>query len=353
MLLLAVIAGVAAMPAASQQDTIRARVDLVVVPASVRDADGKFVYDLQREDFSILEDGRPQEVSQFSIDPLPLSATVLIDTGVGGKALRRFASSIVSLGGSFTDIDEVEIYRFDETIRKVSDFTNSPETVSKNLASIQEMAQRRGEGDPAPPVVLPGRGPRWLRWFLDRGNPKRALNEALFAAAADLENRKPETRKIVIVISDGQTWSGNVASALAQTRQWQAPVYVVGVGTTTGAMIPLPAVYDPNSPPPVIRAVLDRDSLRQIARAGGGEYFELGVEPDRDVAARIITSVKRRAKIAQVVESNEDLYWEFLFAAAVVLCLGTLMLREAAELWWHIGAVIATLAVLSALPGLM
>ena len=143
MLLLAVMAGVAAMPAASQQETIRARVDLVVVPASVRDADGKFVYDLQREDFSILEDRRPQEVSQFSIDPLPLSATVLIDTGVGGKALRRFASSIVSLGSSFTDVDEVEVYGFDAAVHKISDFTNNPETVSQNLGVIQKMAQEK------------------------------------------------------------------------------------------------------------------------------------------------------------------------------------------------------------------
>jgi hypothetical protein len=52
-------------------------------------------------------------------------------------------------------------------------------------------------------------------------------------------------------------------------------VDVVGVGTSNGGIIPLPrndkgvvlAGFEP------IRSVLDRTSLREIARAGGGEYF--------------------------------------------------------------------------------
>jgi hypothetical protein len=111
-------------------------------------------------------------------------------------------------------------------------------------------------------------------------------------------------------------------------------------------MIPVPAVFDAKNPPPVIRAVLDRDSLRDIARAGRGEYFELGREPDSDIAAKIITSVKRRAKVTQVVESPDDLYWQFLLAAALILCLGTFLLREATELWWQASAAVVVLLVL-------
>ena len=68
------------------------------------------------------------------------------------------------------------------------------------------------------------------------------------------------------------------------------------------ALAKLPGVWrggelDRAAPPgiPTGHAGLDRESLRQIAGAGGGEYFELGHEPDRDVAFRIIESVKRRA----------------------------------------------------------
>src|SRR5688500_1513011 len=83
-----------------QRDTIRTGVDLVVVPVSVKDSDGRFIYDLQQSDFTVLEDGRPQEIAQFSIDPLPLSIAFLVDTGIGRTSLGRFANAIVALSSS-------------------------------------------------------------------------------------------------------------------------------------------------------------------------------------------------------------------------------------------------------------
>ena len=159
---------------------------------------------------------------------------------------------------------------------------------------------------------------------------------------------KSSNVKAFVVISDGQAWSGQVATALAQARLRRAPVYVVGVGTPAGGMIPRPAAFDPGNPPPVVRATLDRASLRDIAMAGGGEYFELGTEPDRDIASRIISSVKRRATVVQGVESHEDFYWQCLVAAAVLLGAGTLLLREATELWWQAAAAVGVLIVLGA-----
>ena len=66
----------------AQRPTIRADVDLVVVPTSVKNTQGRFVYDLKQEDFTIFEDGRQQQIQQFSIDPVPLSTVVLVDTGI-------------------------------------------------------------------------------------------------------------------------------------------------------------------------------------------------------------------------------------------------------------------------------
>jgi hypothetical protein len=161
---------------------------------------------------------------------------------------------------------------------------------------------------------------------------------------------KIKNPKGFVVITDGQAWSGDVAIALQAARQRHIPVNVVGVGTIGGGMIPEAPRADGTTPPPTIRALLDRDSLRQIASAGGGEYFEMGHEPDRDVAFRIIDSVKRRAVAsleAQAEESREELYWQFLFAAALVLCLGTFVLKERAELWWQAAGAIAAVLILT------
>ena len=161
---------------------------------------------------------------------------------------------------------------------------------------------------------------------------------------------KSKNPKGFVVITDGQAWSGNVATALKAARQRNIPVNVVGVGTPLGAMIPEAMGADGLTPPATIRATLDRDSLRQIATAGDGEYFEIGREPDRDVAFRIIESVRRRAKAvdeSQAEESREELYWQFLFIAALVLCAGTLLLKERAELWWQAAGAAAALLILS------
>jgi hypothetical protein len=156
-----------------------------------------------------------------------------------------------------------------------------------------------------------------------------------------------------VVITDGQAWSGDVAVALADARRRKIPVNVIGVGTIGGGLIPEPARADGTTPPPTVHAILDRESLRQIAAAGGGEYFEIGHEPDRDVAFQIIESVRRRALASvetEAEESREELYWQFLFFAGVILCLGTFVLKERAELWWQAaGAIVAVLLITSAL----
>jgi len=156
---------------------------------------------------------------------------------------------------------------------------------------------------------------------------------------------KSTNAKAFVVISDGQAWSGHVATALATARERHIPVYVVGVGTTAGGLIPQSTRR--GTPLSTIQAVLDRESLREIARAGGGEYFEIGHESDRDVAFKIILSVRRRAKVNQELESYEDLYWRFLFAAAVFLCLGTFLLKGTAELWWQAAGALVAMLILA------
>jgi hypothetical protein len=161
---------------------------------------------------------------------------------------------------------------------------------------------------------------------------------------------KSKNPKGFVVVTDGQAWSGDVAIALRAARERRIPVNVVGIGTGGGGMIPEAPRPDGTTPPPTIRAVLDRPSLRRIATAGGGEYFEIGRESDRDIAFRIVASIKRRAVAtteAQAEESREDLYWQFLLAAAAFLCLGTFVLKDGTELWWQAAGAVVTVLLLT------
>src|SRR3954467_13502347 len=59
-------------PADLQTPTFKVRVDYVEVDTVVVDRDGNFVRDLKQGDFQILEDGKPQTISTFSIVDMPV-----------------------------------------------------------------------------------------------------------------------------------------------------------------------------------------------------------------------------------------------------------------------------------------
>jgi VWFA-related protein len=62
----------AAQPAPGAQPRFRVEVNYVEVDAVVTDAQGNFVRNLTRDDFEVLEDGKPQQISAFSTVDLPV-----------------------------------------------------------------------------------------------------------------------------------------------------------------------------------------------------------------------------------------------------------------------------------------
>jgi len=221
----------------AQQGVIRAGVDLVVVPASVRDYYGHFIYDLMSEDFQIFEDGKLQKIRSFSLESRPLSVSVLVDTGVDRNALTNVADSLRSFHKAFTEVDEVEAYRFDHIVDRISGFTSGAD-LEKKLAFLNAMAERQPSW-PTPIPILPGRGPKWLRELLDLNSqiPFKNLNDPLFMSAVDLNKRPPEQRKVVIIISDGQIPEDNTKKQVHTMKRTkdqlvldQIQVYGVAMG---------------------------------------------------------------------------------------------------------------------------
>ena len=150
-----------------------------------------------------------------------------------------------------------------------------------------------------------------------------------------LRGNKRENSQAFILISDGQVWSGSMEEVFKIIGR-VAPVYVIGVGTTAGGIIPEPAVppkscYDeagqeicvdnpPKSSVPV-HASIDRGSLRKIADTTGGQYFELGIASDQQIALSIVNAVRRRGLSSSKEEIFKELYWWFILAAAICLIL--------------------------------
>ena len=165
----------------------------------------------------------------------------------------------------------------------------------------------------------------------------------------DEEIRGPSPNaKLFVLMSDGQAWSGTVEESIASAKAAGVPVFVVGVGSDIGGVIPDPkrTALDPN--PPVVSR-LDRASLRSIAAAGGGEYFELDRGNDVDLANRLIDAARRRAVSSEAEPVLQDVYWQFLAAAAICALAAVFFLRDRAGLVIQAAAASLALAFLASL----
>ena len=215
----------------AQDFQVRTRVDLVVVPASVQNSDGKLVAGLTGKDFSVFEDGQKQTISNFSSDPQPLSAAIVIDTGMGGISQRRLVPLFVSVTGGFSAFDEMASFRYDHLVHQLSDFTDDPEKIEKSFEIIKRIAEKQPStvpsGSPAPtaPKIIQlllgmlnagesgGRSPMDPTLPPSQRYPttkskivpqSRVLYDALYDAAKALETRAPGRRRIIFIVSDGQ-----------------------------------------------------------------------------------------------------------------------------------------------------
>ena len=152
--------------------------------------------------------------------------------------------------------------------------------------------------------------------------------------------------KLFVMLSDGESWSGEVARSIERTVREHVPLFVVGVGTLGGGDLPETPYADGTKDPSPGQSRLDRASLQRIAAAGGGQYFELDRDPDRDIANAIIDAGRRQAPATIAEGTVDEWYWRFLAAAVVLAALAAVMLRERAELWLQLGAAAVTTVVL-------
>jgi Ca-activated chloride channel homolog len=222
--------------------------------------------------------------------------------------------------------------------------------------------------DIAVPQVRLTRDPNTILFFLDHlddaptfrlendtswnTNVEDAIYWGVKLVETDREMYGPsKNARTFVVVSDGQVWSGNVQRAINAAAGLGISVDVIGVGTSNGGIIPLPrdekgavlAGFEP------IRSILDRTSLREIARAGNGEYFELGTAADEQIAARIIQNATRRSGNDQVDEALDELYWYLLAAAAGCVGVGILFVKQRVQLGLGFAAALGLLALISSL----
>jgi VWFA-related protein len=212
--------GAAQQPATEQPvATLHVQAREVLLPVTVRDKHGALVTNLQKSDFTLTEDGRPQVIKSLTRESnLPFQVGLLVDTSrsVSGamenerKAASKFVDQMLGndpKGGSdpaaakvptasgTTGKNEAFLIHFDREVELLQDFTTSSEKLHRE---IDEMGPTSRSQDDRQGPETTGE---------DRQRPQGTHNgtqlyDAIFLASDELMKPK-DGRKALLLFSDG------------------------------------------------------------------------------------------------------------------------------------------------------
>lgn len=305
-----------AQPSREERESFRFKsaVELINVTATVTDLNGRFVPNLRQEDFRVFEDGKPQPITHFSSERVPVSLGIALDTSnsMSGEkmaaardALRRFLFDLLD------PEDEVFLYRF----------SNVPELV-EGWTTNRERLQSR----------------------LSRLNPDGGT--AMYDAVADavpLAQTGRHRKKALLIISDGNDTNSQttVAEVKSLIRETEVMVYAIGIdgaGASTapwgggqGTRVPprrppttfpfpfpfpggqRPPTRTPPNVPRTSRGIEDRvnaAALRAITDDSGGRTEIVRSARDLDPATtNIADELSKQYSLGYPASGNKDGRW--------------------------------------------
>lgn len=199
-------------------------VDVVQVTAVVTDGDGRFVKGLAQQDFTVYEDDKPQSISHFASEDIPLEMVTALDVSSSMEAaLPQVKESAKRFLRGLRALDQVTLLSFNDNIFTLARRSTDQEDRER---AIDKMAPWGGT----------------------------ALHDVIIRAC-DLLGQRPGRRSIVL-FSDGDDQSSiaPLKHAIARTEGSDATIYAIGQG----------------------RAVRNKDLqdlMNRIAKVSGGRAF--------------------------------------------------------------------------------
>jgi VWFA-related protein len=272
---------------------IRARVNFVEIPFTVKDNKGHEVPGLTWRDVRVYENNLRQQLALFTTDAFPLSVALVIDQSLGFDNMAKVNNSLGALQGAFTAYDEVALFTYNNGPRMVTDFTAGPsarltQALERSKSTGREMAYIPGGGlnqniaynNGADSYIDPNTNNSHGRSIVGIQNPPRdvhTLNDAILAAAAALAKTPVGRRRIIYVISDGKEYgsTAKISEVIKFLNQNKIAVFGTLVGDSA---LPVTGFLDRIHLP-----LMMRDNVLPVyANATGGnfdgEFRQKGIE---------------------------------------------------------------------------
>ena len=216
----------------AQEPTFRSGSRVVPSYVTVVDANNRLVTDLTREEFEILDNGRPQEITIFDNEVRPFTVVVMLDTSVSmTDRLDDLYDGAEQFVLRMMPHDKASIGAFNDKIEFASGFSNDRNSLVSSLKR------------------------------LDFGNQTR-LYDAVHASLDEIE--KVDGRRVILLFTDGADFGSRLSSGKAMERARNGEVMIYGIGLET-------EFFNGQS---VVRSKPDSILNRFAAETGGG-YFDL------------------------------------------------------------------------------
>jgi len=136
--LIPVVVGALAVSLAGQEPTFRSSTRIVPVVTTVTDVQGRLVPMLEREEFTILDNGRPQDISFFQNDVQPFTVVVMLDYSASMTAnLDRLAAAAEQFLLRMLPQDKGQVGAFSDKIQFSGTFTNDRDDLIFALKDLQ------------------------------------------------------------------------------------------------------------------------------------------------------------------------------------------------------------------------
>ncbi len=182
--------------------SIRSVVENVTLPVTVVDDRSHLVTDLRRTDFTVYENGEPQQIIDFRREDIPVSIGILVDnSGSMREKRQKVSTAVLNLIKASNPSDEEFIVNFNDESFLDQDFTN-------DLAKLHEALDR-----------LDSRG-------------GTALYDAVIASSDHLAKAAKRDKKVLIVVTDGED-NGSQESLEQSIRAVQdengPTIYCIGI----------------------------------------------------------------------------------------------------------------------------
>ena len=158
-----------------------------------------------------------------------------------------------------------------------------------------------------------------------------AINEAIDLVIKTFE-RDSKHQKALIIVTDGEDHEEEAIEKASEALADGIVIYTVGVGTAAGGNIPVfqngVAELKTDEAGNVVTTKLNEDMLRGVAKAGGGNYFNLNNNNDKKVISELTERVEQLDKrvFEQRVFEEYDSYFQYFLFIGLLFLVGEFLL---------------------------